>query len=72
MTDESRKKYISRSAKCPDPVPSIFRPDSNFGSVTETVDAMIEKYIDVESNKPVLPIKGAKPFDPDEFRVTVF
>jgi hypothetical protein len=30
---------------------------------------MIDKYIETESSKPVLPVKGAQAFDPDEFRV---
>ena len=30
---------------------------------------MIENYIEEECNKPVLPVKGAEPFYPDEFRV---
>ncbi len=69
LDDEERKSYLKKSSKCPDPVPSLFRPDSNFGSVTETIDEMIENYVDRESRKIVLPIKGAKPFDPEEFRV---
>ena len=62
--------YDKKASKCPDPVASLFRPDSNFGSVTETIDEMIDKYIETESSKPVLPVKGAQAFDPDEFRVT--
>ena len=69
LDDDARKSFVKKSAKCPDPVPSLFRPDSNFGSVTETIDDMIENYVDKESRKIVLPIKGAKPFDPEEFRV---
>ena len=51
-------------------VPSIFRPDSTFGSVTETIDKMIEEYVTRELNRIALPIKGAEEFDPEEFRVS--
>ena len=51
-------------------VPSIFRPDSTFGSVTETIDKMIEEYVTRELNRIALPIKGAQEFDPEEFRVS--
>ena len=41
---EKQSKYEKKSGKLPDPLPSKFRPDSNFGSVTETVEKMIENY----------------------------
>ena len=41
---EDRSKYEKRAAKLPDPVPSKFRSDCNFGSVTETIDDMIANY----------------------------
>ena len=69
MEDEERAKYVKKSLRCPDPVQSVFRSDSNFGSITETIDSMIENYIEEECNKPVLPVKGAEPFYPDVFRV---
>ena len=34
--------YEKKAGKLPDPTPSKYRPDSNFGSVTETIDKMIE------------------------------
>jgi hypothetical protein len=70
LDDDEKGKFFKKAAKCPEPVPSLFRPDSNFGSVTETIDEMIEKYIEAEMRKPVLPVKGAEPFYPDEFRVS--
>ena len=39
---EKENKYEKKAGKLPDPTPSKFRPDSNFGSVTETIDKMIE------------------------------
>ena len=38
---EKKSKYEKKAGKLPDPTPSKFRPDSNFGSVTETIDKMI-------------------------------
>ena len=39
---EKKSKYEKKSGKMPDPTPSKFRSDSNFGSVTDTIDKMIE------------------------------
>ena len=39
---EKKSKYEKKAGKMPDPTPSKFRPDSNFGSVTDTIDKMIE------------------------------
>ena len=36
--------------RCPDPVASIFRPDSHFGAITERVDNMIKEYANEKSN----------------------
>jgi hypothetical protein len=47
------------------------RPDSNFGLVTETLDTMIEKYIESEMDGKLLPVKGVQPFQPEEFRVSL-
>ena len=41
---ENKSKYEKKAGKMPDPVTSQYRPDSNFGSVTETIDKMIEGY----------------------------
>jgi len=41
---EKKSKYEKKAGKMPDPTPSKFRPDSNFGSVTDTIDKMIEDY----------------------------
>ena len=71
MNEDDREKWVKRAARCPDPVPTVFRPDSNFGSITETIDNMIESYVEAESSKRLLPVKGAQPFNPDEFRVSV-
>ena len=42
---KSRSHYEKRAAPAPDPVASRFRPDSNFGAVSEAVEDMIEKYM---------------------------
>ena len=36
--------------RCPDPVSSKLRPDSNFGSVSETLDEIIENYVSEKKN----------------------
>ena len=41
---DKKSKYVKKAGKLPDPLPSQYRPDSNFGSVTETIDQMIEEY----------------------------
>ena len=39
------KKLKKLASKCPDPVVSLYRPESNFSSVTELVDDMIQRYM---------------------------
>ena len=41
---DSKSKYEKKAGKIPDPVTSKYRQDSNFGSVTETLDKMIQEY----------------------------
>lgn len=41
---EKRSRYEKKSARLPDPTPSKYRPDSNFASVTETVEKLIADY----------------------------
>ena len=36
--------------RCPDPVSSKIRPDSNFGCVSETLDEVIENYVNEKKN----------------------
>ncbi|XP_059079806.1 DNA-directed RNA polymerase I subunit RPA1-like [Tigriopus californicus] len=45
MSDEERRPYHKKAPICPDPVVHGYRPDSNFGSVTEALDDMIETYL---------------------------
>eukprot|EP00095_Tigriopus_kingsejongensis_P009705 maker-scaffold1466_size39939-snap-gene-0.10 protein:Tk09705 transcript:maker-scaffold1466_size39939-snap-gene-0.10-mRNA-1 annotation:"GH20789" len=59
LTTDERKHYNHKSPLCPDPVAHEFRPDSNFGSVTEAVDEMIESYLQDKD-----PVK----FETNEFR----
>ena len=50
LTDEERHKWNKKAAaKCPDPVVSDFRGDSNFASITEKMDDMIESYMKSKS-----------------------
>ncbi len=56
---DRRALYKKKAAKCPDPLTSVYRPDSNFGAVTEAVEKMIEQYLSVRTEE----------FDPQEFRV---
>ena len=45
LSDEERSKHHKKAAaRCPDPVTSDFRGDSNFSSVSEVMDEMIESY----------------------------
>ena len=37
--------FLCTLLRCPDPVSSKLRPDSNFGSVSETLDEIIENYV---------------------------
>lgn len=55
---EKRSKYEKKAAKLPDPTPSKYRPDSNFTSVTETVEKLIQDY------------KGAK--DGQQFKEMIY
>ena len=57
-------KLKKLSERCPDPVVSLHRPESNFGSVSEAVDDMINNY--VEENKSRT--NNARKFDEDELR----
>ncbi len=41
----SRAYYEKKSTPMPDPAMSKYRPDSNFGSVSEKVERMIENYV---------------------------
>ena len=41
---EKQGKYEKKAGKRLDPLPSKFRPDSNFGSISETMEKMIEDY----------------------------
>ena len=57
-------KLKKLSGRCPDPVVSLHRPESNFGSVSEAVDDMIDNYL--EENK--LRTNNARKFDVEELR----
>jgi DNA-directed RNA polymerase I subunit RPA1 len=42
---KSKKAYKNKCKPCPDPLTSNFRPDINFGSISEKLDSIISKYI---------------------------
>ena len=46
----SRRHFTQKSDRMPDPVSSIVRPDSNFGSVSENLETMIDDYLADETN----------------------
>ena len=41
---ELKAKYLRKSAPCPDPVASVFRPDSTFGALTEHLEELVKCY----------------------------
>ena len=49
LDPDDQKHYTDKAPRCPNPLTSIHRPDSNFGAVTEAVDKMIEDYLDANS-----------------------
>ena len=58
------KKISKLGNRCPDPVVSLHRPESNFSSVTEAVDDMIENYLD--ENK--LRVNNARTFEEKDLK----
>ncbi|MGH0173736.1 UNVERIFIED_CONTAM: hypothetical protein FKN15_066387 [Acipenser sinensis] len=45
MDEKSQHKYIKKASRCPDPCLAVHRPDVSFGSVSETFNAIVEKYM---------------------------
>ncbi|KAM6953305.1 DNA-directed RNA polymerase I subunit RPA1 [Aplochiton taeniatus] len=46
----NQSKYIKKTSRCPEPCLSVLQPDISFGSVSETFDTIVEKYLqDVEA-----------------------
>lgn len=41
----SRSKYSRKTAACPEPTLSLFRPDVCFGSVSETFHSITDRYL---------------------------
>ena len=62
--EKSWQKLKKLTKRCPDPVVSLYRPESNFSSVTEAVDGMIDNYM--KENK--LRINNARKFDADDLK----
>ena len=60
---KSRDYYEKKAAGCPDPLVSKFRPDSNFGAVTEAVDRLIDDYMGGK--------EADQRFNSEEFKVSV-
>uniref|UniRef100_A0A4W3IZN1 DNA-directed RNA polymerase subunit n=1 Tax=Callorhinchus milii TaxID=7868 RepID=A0A4W3IZN1_CALMI len=51
LEEKSKKKYLKKTARCPDPSISIYRPDIHLSSVSENFGDVVEKYItDLEAN----------------------
>ncbi|KAL4660961.1 DNA-directed RNA polymerase I subunit RPA1 [Arapaima gigas] len=45
LDDSSRRKYIKKTRRCPDPCLAVFRPDIYLGSVSETFDDLVESFL---------------------------
>ena len=61
---KSWEKLKKLAKRCPDPVVSLYRPESNFSSVTEAVDDMIENYM--KENK--LRVNNVRKFDENDLK----
>lgn len=61
LSDKERRKFAKKAAPCPDPLTSVFGPESNLGSITETLDSIIDNY--------TCEMKGVKSFNEEEFKV---
>nr|XP_003222392.1 PREDICTED: DNA-directed RNA polymerase I subunit RPA1 [Anolis carolinensis] len=44
LDEKSRRKYLKKTTKCPDPCLSVWRPDIHFGSVSETFENKVENF----------------------------
>ena len=62
MGPAERWQYEKKAAKLADPSVVEYRPDSNFGAVTERVEEMIDDYLQTK--------EGDRSFDAQEFRVS--
>ncbi|KAJ8372372.1 hypothetical protein AAFF_G00290050 [Aldrovandia affinis] len=46
LLDESgRRKYARKTSRCPEPCLGLLRPDTHFGSVSETFDDIVESFL---------------------------
>ncbi|XP_026503885.1 DNA-directed RNA polymerase I subunit RPA1 [Terrapene carolina triunguis] len=45
LDEKSRRKYLKRTSKCPDPSLAVWRPDIYFASVSEAFESEVENYI---------------------------
>ncbi|NWS53194.1 RPA1 polymerase, partial [Chunga burmeisteri] len=45
LDEKKRRKYLKKTNKCPDPSLGVWRPDTYFGSVSETFEDGVEDYI---------------------------
>ncbi|XP_071952689.1 DNA-directed RNA polymerase I subunit RPA1-like [Antedon mediterranea] len=50
-TVEDKEQYSKNCKKCPDPVLTKLRPDTNFGSISEKLDQLVKDYLDVNIRK---------------------
>jgi hypothetical protein len=63
LNDNVRRKYTKKASRCPDPLTSVYNPDSNLGSITETLDDIIDNYTSQR--------RYDKSFDCQEFKVRI-
>ncbi|MBN3305594.1 RPA1 polymerase, partial [Amia calva] len=45
LDEAGRRKYMKKSATCPDPCLSVLRPDISLGSVSETFESIVDSYL---------------------------
>ncbi|XP_069488274.1 DNA-directed RNA polymerase I subunit RPA1 [Ambystoma mexicanum] len=53
MEEKSRRKYLKRAAPLPDPCLAVLQPDIYFGSVSETFETKVDKYLTERDNQHI-------------------
>ena len=47
--DETKNLYRAQCIKCPEPLTAQYRPDLEFGVLPESMEALVDKYVKIES-----------------------
>ncbi|XP_048459016.1 DNA-directed RNA polymerase I subunit RPA1 [Rhincodon typus] len=53
LDEKSKFKYLKKSACCPDPCLSVYRPDIYFGSVSENFSDTVDRYFTDQEGKEI-------------------